>query len=151
VGIIGSIIDMGEAGQMAQKRSKRIPGLEPYRRRPPNGTFETLQFEARRKAQMLLWGFCQRWGNDLPPWRRAILVGQAKRLALNPPDSAWARRTLAKRRASRAREVQAGRDRPDRQGTAARRSKLRTNPPPQPQRRAGMIYILPPGIVPQRA
>ena len=88
---------MGEAGQMAQKRSKRIPGLEPYRRRPPNGTFETLQFEARRKAQMLLWGFCQRWGNDLPPWRRAILVGQAKRLALNSPDSAWARRTLAKR------------------------------------------------------
>lgn len=30
-------------------------------------------------------------------WRYAILVGQAKRLALNPPDSAWGHKMLAKR------------------------------------------------------
>jgi hypothetical protein len=30
-------------------------------------------------------------------WRFAILVGQAKWLALNPPDSAWGRLMLAKR------------------------------------------------------
>lgn len=79
------------------KRNRRIPGLESYRRRPPNGTFEALPFEARRDAQMWLWRFCKRWGNDLPQWRRAILVGVAKRLALHPPDSAWGRRMLAKR------------------------------------------------------
>jgi hypothetical protein len=33
----------------------------------------------------------------LPPWRFAILCGQARRLALNPPDSAWGHRMLAKR------------------------------------------------------
>ena len=136
---------------MAQKRSKRIPGLEPYRRRPPNGTFETLQFEARRKAQMLLWGFCQRWGNDLPPWRRAILVGQAKRLALNPPDSAWARRMLAKRGGLAVQEKYKREGiNPTAKATAARRSKLQTNAP-QPQRRAGTIYTLPPGVNPPRA
>jgi hypothetical protein len=31
------------------------------------------------------------------PWLRAILIGQAKRLALNPPTSAWGRSMLAKR------------------------------------------------------
>jgi hypothetical protein len=39
----------------------------------------------------------EKWGRDLPPWRFAILVGQAKRLALNPPTSAWGRSMLAKR------------------------------------------------------
>jgi hypothetical protein len=82
---------------MAPKRNQRIPGLEPYRRRPRNGNFEMLPFAARRDAQMWLWRLCQRWGNNLPQWRRAILVGVAKRLALNPPDSAWGRRMLAKR------------------------------------------------------
>ena len=129
---------------MAQKRSKRIPGLEPYRRRPPNGTFETLQFEARRKAQMLLWGFCQRWGNDLPPWRRAILVGQAKRLALNPPDSAWARRMLAKRgRLAAQKDYRLRWINPTSNATEARRSKLIMNPPPQPQRRARSTFCRP--------
>ena len=33
----------------------------------------------------------------MPPWRFAILVAQAKRLALTPPDSAWGRSMLAKR------------------------------------------------------
>jgi hypothetical protein len=41
--------------------------------------------------------FLVRWGRDLPQGSFAILVGQAKRLALNPPTSDWGRTMLAKR------------------------------------------------------
>jgi hypothetical protein len=75
----------------------RIPSLQDYRGRDPNGTFEALPPDVRRRAQQWLHKFCKRWGADLPYWRFAILAGQAKRLALNPPDSAWGRKMLAKR------------------------------------------------------
>lgn len=76
----------------------RITALDPYRKpAPPGGAFAALTWRQQRTAEQYLWKFCQRWGNDLPSWRRAILVGQAKRLAVNPPDSAWGRRMLAKR------------------------------------------------------
>ena len=39
---------------------------------------------------------------------------------------------------------------PTAKATEARRSELQTNPP-QPQRRAGTIYMLPPGVLPPRA
>jgi hypothetical protein len=35
---------------------------------------------------------CRRWEPDLPPWRRAILAGRARRLTLHPPDSEWGKR-----------------------------------------------------------
>lgn len=118
---------------MAPKRNKRIPGLEPYRRRPPNGTFEALPHAVRQRAQMWLWKFCQRCGNDLPPWKRAILVGQAKRLARNPPDSAWGHRMLAKRGGLAAQEKYKREGiNPTAKATAARKRKLQTNPPSQP-------------------
>lgn len=83
---------------MAPERNKRILGLEPYRKpSPPGGAFASLTWQQQRAAEQLLWRFCQRWAGNLPRWRRAILVGQAKRLALNPPDSAWGRKMLAKR------------------------------------------------------
>lgn len=75
----------------------RIEGLKKYRGRNPWGYFKDLPWEARRRAQRWLWHFCQRWGRNLPGWRFAILVGQAKRLALNPPTSAWGRSMRAKR------------------------------------------------------
>jgi hypothetical protein len=78
-------------------QSKRIASLQKYRDRPPNGNFDALPPEARPRARALLYRFCHRWGNDLPPWRYAILVGRAKQLALNPPDSAWGHKMLAKR------------------------------------------------------
>lgn len=78
-------------------RTKHIISLKKYRDRPPNGNFDALPPEARKRARAWLYIFCQRWGNDLPRWRHAILVGQAKRLALNPPDSAWGRRMRATR------------------------------------------------------
>lgn len=130
--------------------NNRIPKLEYYRRQPPNGTFEALPYEVRQRALMLLWRFCQRWGNDLPSWRLAILVGQAKRLALNPPDSAWGRSMLAKRGGKAAQEkYRLEGINPTAKATEARRRKLPTNPP-QPQRRAGRIYTLPPGVLPGR-
>jgi len=76
---------------------RRIPGLQKYQGRNPSGYFQDLPFEVKQAAQMLLWHFRKRWGRNLPGWRFAILVGQAKRLALNPPTSAWGRTMLAKR------------------------------------------------------
>jgi hypothetical protein len=137
---------------MAQKRNRRIPGLEPYRRRPPNGTFDALPWEARKCARQLLWKWCEKyrrkWGRAMPNWRYAILVGRARRLALHPLDSAWGKRMrcrrggLAAQKGYRLREIK-----PTAKATAARRSKLQTNPP-HPQSRAGAIYTLPPGVLP---
>lgn len=75
----------------------RIAVLKNYRRRHPAGYFQDLTPEVRAKAYWWLDHFCKRWRGDLPPWRFAILVGQARRLALNPPTSAWGRSMLAKR------------------------------------------------------
>jgi len=75
----------------------RIFTLEKYRGRNPKGYFQDLAWEVRYTAYKWLQRFVARWGNDLPPWRFAILVGQAKRLALNPPTSAWGRSMHAKR------------------------------------------------------
>ncbi len=77
----------------------RIQGLSRYRGRNPRGYFEDLPWEVRNRAYALLHKFCERWGRDLPRWRFAILVGQAKRLArMSDEDrSAWGRNMLAKR------------------------------------------------------
>jgi hypothetical protein len=130
----------------------RIAALDSYRKpAPPGGPFAALTWPQQRAAEQLLWKFCQRWAGNLPQWRRAILVGQAKRLALNPPDSAWARRMLAKRGGLAVQEKYRREGiNPTAKATAARRSKLQTNAP-QPQRRAGTIYTLPPGVNPPRA
>ena len=78
-------------------RGQPIPSLKKYQGRNPKGYFQDLPWEAQQSACRWLWQFRQRWGRDLPQWRLAILVGQAKRLALNPPTSAWGRSMLAKR------------------------------------------------------
>jgi hypothetical protein len=78
-------------------RGRPIPGLKKFQGRNPNGYFHDLDWPTRQRAYYWLGLFCKRWGRDLPLWRFAILVGQAKRLALNPPDSAWGRSMLAKR------------------------------------------------------
>lgn len=77
--------------------TRRIESLQKYRERKANGLFDGLPPEARSRARLLLHKMCKKWGNNLPQWRHAILVGQAKRLALNPPDSAWGRRMRARR------------------------------------------------------
>ena len=49
------------------------------------GPFSDLTWHQQRAAEQWLHKFCARWGSDLPPWRRAILTGVARRLAKNPP------------------------------------------------------------------
>ena len=63
-------------------------------RRPANpaGPFADLTWHQQRAAEQWLTKFCKRWGSDLPNWRRAILIGTAKRLALHPPQSGFGRR-----------------------------------------------------------
>src|SRR5215469_11706449 len=75
----------------------KIAALKNYRGRRPAGYFQDLRPTLRASAHRWLDRFCRRWRGDLPPWRLAILVGQARRLALNPPTSAWGRSMLAKR------------------------------------------------------
>jgi hypothetical protein len=75
----------------------KIVALEKYRRGNTKGYFEDLLWEVPNRAHQWLYRLCSKWGRDLPAWRFAILVGQARRLALNPPTSAWGRSMLAKR------------------------------------------------------
>jgi hypothetical protein len=75
----------------------RIFNLEKYRGRNPKAYFQDLPLETQYVAYWWLQKFVTRWERNLPPWRFAILVGQAKRLALNPPTSAWGRSMHAKR------------------------------------------------------
>jgi hypothetical protein len=74
----------------------RIVGLKKYQRKR-GGRFDDLPWPVRQDAEAWLWHFYKRWRGNLPQWRRAILQGQARRLALNPPSSEWGRKMLAKR------------------------------------------------------
>src|SRR6266851_3506639 len=78
-------------------RGRPIPGLKKYQGRNPNGYFQDLDWPVRLRAYRWLGVFLKRWGRNLTSWRFPILVGQAKRLALNPPTSEWGRSMLAKR------------------------------------------------------
>jgi hypothetical protein len=137
---------------MTPKRSKRIPALDPYRKpAQPGGPFAALTWPQQRAAEQLLWKWCKKWGTDLPPWRLAILVARARRLALHPLGSAWGKRMRCRRGGLEAQKDcrLRGID-PTAKATAARRSKLLTNPP-QSQSQTGAIYTLPPGVLPGRA
>lgn len=77
-----------------------IAALKKYRRPTPSGYFADLTPEVRRSANRWLHRFCTRRrarGLAIEPWLFAIYCGQARRLALNPPTSAWGRSMLAKR------------------------------------------------------
>jgi hypothetical protein len=78
----------------------RIEALREFRGRNPHGYFTDLPWETRQRAYEWLNKFVTRrkarFGH-VPLWLFAIYVGQAKRLALNPPTVAWGRRMLAKR------------------------------------------------------
>jgi len=77
----------------------RIKG---WKRGPPRWReylFDDLPPEVRWRAEALLGGFHRRWGRNLPRWRNAILIEQARRLACYTVEelSAWGRSMLAKR------------------------------------------------------
>ena len=76
----------------------RIHGLKKYRNRNPKGYFEDLPPVIRMAAHRWLSCFlARREGLVIPGWLFGILVGQAKRLAVNPPTAAWGRSMLAKK------------------------------------------------------
>lgn len=76
----------------------RIHGLKKYRNRNPKGYFEDLPPVIRMAAHRWLSRFITNHkGLVIPRWLFGILVGQAKRLAVNPPTSAWGRSMLARR------------------------------------------------------
>jgi hypothetical protein len=78
----------------------RIPKLADYRHKNRLGYFHDLPLATRQRAYQWLDRFIKRreaTHGGVPGWLFAIYVGQAKRLALNPPTSAWGRSMLAKR------------------------------------------------------
>ena len=76
----------------------RIESLRHYQRPRGAGRFDDLPPDQRAVAESHYERLCSRWGNDLPPWRRAILAGRAKDLVLRPRDAAWARELRKGRR-----------------------------------------------------
>ena len=81
-------------------RGTRIPGLKQYQGRNPNGYFRDLDPKVRQQACAWLHRFCERARRrrgSVPRWLFAIYVGQAKRLALNPPTYEWSRWMNAKK------------------------------------------------------
>lgn len=77
----------------------RIPGLKKYQDRNPNGYFKDLNWSVRQRAYEWLYYFCERARRRgyVPGWLFAIYVGQAKRLAQNPPTYEWSRWMNAKK------------------------------------------------------
>ena len=72
--------------------SNTDPATGKKRKRLPGGPFSDLSWEQQRVAEQWYWKFCVRWGNDLPAWRRGILVGVARRLAIDPPAVKFGKR-----------------------------------------------------------
>ena len=119
----------------------RIPGLKKYQGRNPQGYFEDLTREQKQAEEMWLWRFRQRWGRDLPQWRHAILVGQARRLALNPPTSDWGRTMLAKRGGLAVQRLyrREGRDNPIELAHLVRRNNARMRREAKERERLGLL------------
>ena len=69
----------------------RIESLQRYQRPRGTGRFADLPPDQRALAESHHARLCAKWGDDLPQWRRAILVGRAKDLVLRPRDAAWGR------------------------------------------------------------
>jgi hypothetical protein len=78
----------------------RIEGLKKYRGRNPHGYFQDLPWAERNRASNWLYYLMQKGKRErgsVPRWLFPIYVGQARRLALNPPTSAWGRSMRAKK------------------------------------------------------
>src|SRR5262249_44134841 len=77
--LIQQVEPQESASGMFRRRGPRNP--------PGADLFADLPPLERAKAEEKFKEFCEEWQPDLPPWRRAILAGVARRLALHPPDS----------------------------------------------------------------
>jgi hypothetical protein len=77
-------------------------GISGFIRRPrryEEYLFDDLPPDVRHRAEGLLAAFCRRHRHRLASarWLYPVLVGQARRLAVNPPTSEWGRSMLSKR------------------------------------------------------
>jgi hypothetical protein len=72
-----------DAGMFRRRGPRKPKGSDP---------FGDLPFIQRLQAEERFRQLCDRWAGNLPSWRRAILVGVARRLTLHPPSSAWGKR-----------------------------------------------------------
>jgi hypothetical protein len=80
-----------------QKLLRRIEGLRNFRNRPSIDELPgPVRFRAQRWLSRLI-AQARACGRRLDSWYLAILCGQAKRLARNPPTSAWGRSMRAKK------------------------------------------------------
>jgi hypothetical protein len=71
------------AGMFRRRRPRKPKASNPFSDLPP-----IQRLQAEEKFRQL----CEKWAGNLPSWRRAILVGVARRLTLRPPNSEWGRR-----------------------------------------------------------
>lgn len=78
-------------------RRMRIEGLRKYRNRPSIDDLPEPLRSAARDWYARLVHNRMALGKPTPQTTLALLAGQAKRLALNPPTSAWGRSVRAKR------------------------------------------------------
>ena len=75
----------------------RINSLKRYQARRRRERFSDLPLHERAEAERHYQRLCARWADDLPQWRRAILIGRAKDLALRPRDGNWGRQLRRRR------------------------------------------------------
>ena len=72
-----------DPGMFRWRRPRKSKGSDPFGDLP---LIQRLQAEERFRQ------LCAKWAGNLPSWRRAILAGVARRLTLDPPNSAWGKR-----------------------------------------------------------
>lgn len=90
---------------MIKVQKVEYPKINPYHLILAISTANDLSRSRRATGHRCGFGISASDGEVILPQRRlAILTGQAKRLALNPPDSAWTRRMVAQRRGLAAQE-----------------------------------------------
>src|SRR2546425_8624213 len=77
------------SGDFKRRRQPRWP--------PGSDPFKDLAEPFRTQARTIFARLCDKWSFDLPDWRKAILAGRARWLAVHPPDSAWGRSMFKKR------------------------------------------------------
>ena len=118
-----------------------IQSLRKYQGRNPNGYFRDLDWPARQRAYGWLGFFCERARRRrgyVPQWLLAIYVGQAKRLALNPPTYEWSRWMNAKKGGYAVQRLYRGEGRnPTEKATYTRLAELRIRREAERRKRLG--------------
>ena len=70
-----SALEPQDPGMFQRRGPRKQKGSNPFSDLPPAD---------RHKAEETFARLCRKWEPDLPPWRRAILAGRARRLTLHP-------------------------------------------------------------------